>query len=122
MALLTALASLYTQRRVRHTVAMTGEITLRGLVLPVGGIKEKVLAAKRAGIQTVLLPEKNQKDIEEIKPETLAGLDIVYVRRVDEVLARALEAEPMRDPAEVYCVPETERPVPNGTSADVLTG
>jgi ATP-dependent Lon protease len=122
VALLTALASLYTQRRVRHTVAMTGEITLRGLVLPVGGIKEKVLAAKRAGIQTVLLPEKNQKDIEEIKPETLAGLDIVYVRRVDEVLARALEAEPMRDPAEVYCVPETERPVPNGTSADVLTG
>ena len=122
VALLTALASLFTQRRVRHTVAMTGEITLRGLVLPVGGIKEKVLAAKRAGIQTVLLPEKNQKDIEEIKPQSLEGLEIVYVRRVHEVLERALEPEPVRDPNEVYRVPEAERaPVPaNGASSGTV--
>ncbi len=70
----------------------------------------------------MLLPEKNQKDIEEIKPETLAGLDILYVRRVDEVLTQALEPEPMRDPAQVYGIPEAERVPTNGTVADVITG
>src|SRR5690625_5886483 len=82
--MLTSLISIYTQRCVKHTVAMTGEITLRGLVLPVGGIEEKVLAARRAGIKTVLLPEKNEKDVKEIKNEALEGLEIHYVNRSEE--------------------------------------
>src|SRR5690606_17724410 len=70
VAMISALTSIYTQRCVKHTVAMTGEITLRGLVLPVGGIKEKVLAAKRAGLETVVLPQKNEKDVEEDRKST----------------------------------------------------
>lgn len=99
IAMTAALASLYTQRRVRHNVAMTGEITLRGLVLPVGGIKEKVLAARRAGIDTVLLPEKNEKDVKEIKDEAVDGLEVHYVSRIDQALAFILEDEPMDDAA-----------------------
>jgi ATP-dependent Lon protease len=69
---------------------MTGEITLRGKVLPVGGIKEKVLAAKRAGIRRVVLPEKNRKDVDEIEPELLEGLELTYVGMIDEALQQAL--------------------------------
>ncbi|GIV61628.1 MAG: Lon protease [Rhodothermaceae bacterium] len=117
VALLSALVSIYTQRRVRHTVAMTGEITLRGMVLPVGGIKEKVLAAKRAGIETVLLPEKNRKDVAEIKPEALEGLQIVYVNRVEEVLEHVLEPNPVKDPQAFFAVPEdAPRPVEETTN------
>ena len=94
VAMITALTSIYTQRRVRHTVAMTGEITLRGLILPVGGIKEKVLAAKRAGIKTVLLPVRNEKDIEEIESDALDGLTVRYLTRMDEVSSAVLEEEP----------------------------
>ena len=72
-------------------VAMTGEITLRGKVLPVGGIKEKVLAAKRAGIRRVVLPERNRRDIEEISAPLLSGLDLRYVGTIDEALASTLE-------------------------------
>ncbi len=104
VALLAALTSIYTQRRVKHNVAMTGEITLRGLVLPVGGIKEKVLAAKRAGIETVLLPEKNRKDIEEIKDEAIQDLQIVYLRRMEEAIEQVLEAEPVTDPKALFTV------------------
>ena len=89
----TALASAYTRRRVRPRMAMTGEITLRGKVLPVGGIKEKILAAKRAGINTVILCEKNRKDIEEIKESYLKGMQFHYVNTIAEVLNLALTDE-----------------------------
>jgi ATP-dependent Lon protease len=108
-AMVAALASIYTQRCVRHTVAMTGEITLRGLVLPVGGIKEKVLAAKRAGIQTVVLPDKNEKDVREIKDLAVEGLDVRYVQRIDEALELLLEEQPRVDPGAFFAVPEADR-------------
>jgi len=112
-AILAALVSAYTQRRVKHTVAMTGEITLRGLVLPVGGIKEKVLAAKRAGIETVLLPEKNEKDVKDIsEEEALEGLDIVYVERMDAIIDQVLEPAPETDPQEFFTVPDAEKHAP----------
>lgn len=87
----TALASALSNRRVRPDLAMTGEITLRGRVLPVGGIKEKVLAAHRAGIKTILLPRDNKKDLEEIPVNVKRKLQFVLVEHMDEVLARALE-------------------------------
>jgi ATP-dependent Lon protease len=90
ITMLTSMASAFTQRKVRDKIAMTGEITLRGKVLPVGGIKEKILAAKRAGINTILLSKKNQKDIEEIEERYIKGLTIHYVDHVDEVLDIAL--------------------------------
>jgi ATP-dependent Lon protease len=90
-----ALVSLLTARRVRGDVAMTGEITLRGTVLPVGGIKEKVLAAHRAGIKRVVLPERNRKDIVDI-PETIRqDLELVFVKKIDEVLELTLETVPV---------------------------
>jgi len=85
-----SLASLLTGRPVRADVAMTGEITLRGKVLPVGGIKEKVLAARRAGIRLVLLPRRNERDLEDVAPAVLKELEFVFVDTVDEVLAHAL--------------------------------
>jgi ATP-dependent Lon protease len=85
-----SLASLLTGRPVRPDVAMTGEITLRGKVLPVGGIKEKVLAARRAGIHTVILPRRNERDLEDIAPELRQELEFVFVDTVDEVLSAAL--------------------------------
>ncbi len=91
--MVTSLASAFTQRKVRKALAMTGEITLRGKVLPVGGIREKILAAKRAGIKTVILCEQNRKDIEEIKPEYVEGLEFIYVSTIEEVLQNALLEE-----------------------------
>jgi len=91
-AMLTALVSLLSERRVVPEVALTGEITLRGLVLPVGGIKEKVLAAHRAGISTVVLPERNRKDLPDIPDEIKADLDLVFVHRMDEVISAAIDA------------------------------
>ncbi|MCB9667687.1 MAG: endopeptidase La [Myxococcales bacterium] len=91
VTLMTAIVSLLTGIRVRHDVAMTGEITLRGRVLPVGGIKEKVLAAHRAGIKRVIMPERCSADIEEVPQEIRDTLEFVYVTKVDEVLAHALE-------------------------------
>ena len=93
IAMVTALASMLTGRSARPHVAMTGEITLRGKVLPVGGIKEKVLAAKRAGIRRVILPEQNRRDVEEISDELLAGLDLVYVGTILEALEQTLVLE-----------------------------
>jgi ATP-dependent Lon protease len=90
VAIFTALMSLLTDHAVRPTVAMTGEITLRGLVLPVGGIKEKVLAAKRAGINTVILPERNRKDVAEIPKGIVRDMTFHYVRTMEEVLPLAL--------------------------------
>jgi ATP-dependent Lon protease len=77
---------------VAEKIAMTGEVTLRGKVLPVGGIKEKVLAAKRAGIERVILPDKNRRDVEEIADELLTGLELSYVGTIDEVLQHTLSA------------------------------
>ncbi len=86
----TAIASAFTQRKVKKGVAMTGEITLRGKVLPVGGIKEKILAAKRAGIKQIILSEDNKKDISEIKDIYLKGLNFIYVKNVSDVFEAAL--------------------------------
>jgi ATP-dependent Lon protease len=93
----TALASLMTGRHVKVDLAMTGEITLTGRVLPVGGIKEKVLAAHRAGVRTVILPKDNRKDIEENIPgEVREEMTFEFVESVDEVFAYALEPEEAR--------------------------
>ena len=86
----TALLSALTRIPVRADVAMTGEITLRGRVLPIGGLKEKLLAAKTAGIRTVLVPEKNRPDVEEIPDEIKAGMEILFVERMEDVAAHAL--------------------------------
>ncbi len=93
ITMLTALTSAFTKRKVKKNLAMTGEITLRGDVLPVGGIKEKILAAKRAGIKEIILCEKNQKDIDEINPDYLKGLTFHYVKKMNEVLDIALTNE-----------------------------
>jgi ATP-dependent Lon protease len=90
VAMFIALASLLTAKPVRSDVAMTGEISLRGLVLPIGGVKEKVLAALRAGIRTVMLPARNQRDTDEIPADVRSQLTLVWVENVDEALATAL--------------------------------
>ena len=90
ITLLTALTSLLTQKKVAPKLAMTGEITLRGKVLPVGGIKEKILAAKRAKISTIILCEKNRKDIEEIEAHYLKGMTFHYISEMSEVLDLAI--------------------------------
>src|SRR4029079_4757492 len=90
VALVTAIVSLLTARPVRSDLAMTGEITLRGIVLPIGGVKEKVLAAHRAGITQVLLPARNRKDLDEIPQEIRDAIKIDFVSKVDEVLRHAL--------------------------------
>ncbi|MCI3952096.1 MAG: endopeptidase La [Burkholderiales bacterium] len=94
VAMFVALSSLLTSRAVRNDVAMTGEISLRGLVLPIGGVKEKVLAALRAGITTVMLPARNSKELEEIPQEAREKLDLVWIETVDDALATALTATP----------------------------
>jgi ATP-dependent Lon protease len=98
VTMLTSLASVFTQRKVKAKLAMTGEITLRGKVLPVGGIKEKILAARRAGIKEIVLCEKNRKDIEEIDDNYLASLKIHYVNTVDQVIELALLDEKVKNP------------------------
>ena len=86
----TAMLSAVTERKVRADLAMTGEVTLRGRVLPIGGLKEKLLAAKNAGMKTVLVPKENKADVEEISTEITKGLEILYVENMDEVLRQAL--------------------------------
>ncbi len=94
VAIATSLASLLTQRTVRADVAMTGEISLRGVVMPVGGIKEKCVAAARAGIRTVILPARNRRDLEEIPESVRNKLEFVWAEKIDDVLARALDEMP----------------------------
>jgi ATP-dependent Lon protease len=94
VAIATSLASLLSQRTVRAQVAMTGEISLRGVVMPVGGIKEKCVAAARAGIRTVILPARNRRDLEDIPESVRAKLEFVWAERIDDVLARALDDAP----------------------------
>src|SRR5438034_10097671 len=101
--MVTAIASLFSERPVRSDVAMTGEITLRGLVLPIGGLKEKTLAAQRTGVKTVIIPRLNEKDLPDVPPEVKEELEFILVEAVDEVLAAALE-----------------KPVPGDTAAAAL--
>ncbi|MDG1158715.1 MAG: endopeptidase La [Flavobacteriales bacterium] len=101
ITMLSALASAFTQKKVRKYLAMTGEITLRGEVLPVGGIKEKILAAKRAGIKEIVLCEKNRMDIEEINPRYVKGLTFHYVSEMHEVLKIALLEEKVNSPLSI---------------------
>lgn len=98
IAMITSLASIFTQRKVKSKLAMTGEMTLRGKVLPIGGLKEKILAAKRAGIKEVILCERNKKDIEEIDQLYIKGLTIHFVDTVAEVLDIALLKEKIKNP------------------------
>src|SRR5260221_9101463 len=95
VTMFTSLVSMLTGIRVRHDVAMTGEITLRGRVLPIGGLKEKVLAAHRAGIKRVIIPERNKPDLEEVPKEVQDELEFVAVSRMDQVLEAALESMPV---------------------------
>jgi ATP-dependent Lon protease len=97
ITMLTSLVSLFTQRKVKKSIAMTGEITLRGKVLPVGGIKEKILAAKRARIKEILLCEDNKRDVDEINPEYLKGLTFHYVKDMSDVLDLALTKEKVKN-------------------------
>ncbi|MEM6830810.1 MAG: S16 family serine protease, partial [Bacteroidota bacterium] len=105
ITMLTSLASVFTQRKVKKQLAMTGEITLRGKVLPVGGIKEKILAARRAGIKEIILCKRNQKDLEEISEKYLKGLKINFVEYVPEVLDIALTDQPVKHPIK-FILPE----------------
>jgi len=110
VAMVTSIVSVLTGIPVRRDVAMTGEITLRGRVLPIGGLKEKLLAAARGGIKTVLIPEENAKDLVDISDSIKKGLEIIPVSRMDEVLARALVRKP--EPIQWEEKPDTvEKPV-----------
>jgi len=104
IAILTSLASLFTQNKVKSHLAMTGEITLRGKVLPVGGIKEKLLAAKRAGIKEVILCEQNQKDVLDIPAKYLEGLKFSYVTNMLQVLDLALTNKAVTHPIGIHVV------------------
>lgn len=107
ITLLTALASLYTQQKVKDKLAMTGEITLRGKVLPVGGVKEKILAAKRVGIEEIILCTKNKKDIQEIHPRYMKNLSIHYVDHVKEVIEQALHPHKTKNARSWQLIKET---------------
>ncbi len=97
IAMLTSLVSVLTQKKIRKSLAMTGEITLRGKVLPVGGLKEKILAAKRANIKEIILCHENKRDIDEIKPQYIEGLIFHYVKDMSEVLAIAITEEKVKN-------------------------
>ena len=108
ITMLTSLASVFTQRKVKKKVAMTGEITLRGKVLPVGGIKEKILAARRAGIKEIIMCHRNQKDLEDIDKRYLRGLSIHFVEYVPEVLEIALTKQKAENPSQFILPEETK--------------
>ena len=108
ITMVTSLASALTQRKVKPNLAMTGEITLRGKVLPVGGIKEKILAAKRAGIKEIILCEENRKNIEEIQPVYLKGLTFHYVTDIKDVLDLALTDEKVDDAID-FCIEKNKK-------------
>jgi ATP-dependent Lon protease len=108
VTVLTAMASILTGRPARDDIAMTGEITLRGRVLPIGGIKEKVLGAHRAGIRRVLLPTRNEADLDDIPADLRSEMELVLVDSIDQVLREALTA-----------VPAAGRPRSNGAAAPV---
>jgi ATP-dependent Lon protease len=95
VAMFTALVSLLSGKPVRHDAAMTGEISLRGLVLPIGGVKEKTLAALRAGIRMVLLPKRNEKDLEDVPKEAREKLEFVFLEQVEDAVRAALGVDPV---------------------------
>jgi ATP-dependent Lon protease len=107
VAMATTIVSVLTGIPIRHDIAMTGEITLRGRVLPIGGLKEKLLAAARGGIKTVLIPEDNAKDLTEISDAIKGGLEIIPVARMDEVISKAL----VRTPKPIVWEEDTKLPV-----------
>jgi ATP-dependent Lon protease len=117
IAMATALVSTLTKVPVKSDVAMTGEITLRGKVTAIGGLKEKLLAAMRGGIRTVLIPEENRKDLADIPKSVSEQMKIVPVRWIDEVLDLALE-RPLAPKAPVEALPESEAAREPGTPAD----
>jgi ATP-dependent Lon protease len=106
ITMVTSIVSALTRIPVRHDVAMTGEITLRGRVLPIGGLKEKLLAAHRAGLRTMIIPKKNAKDLEEVPRKVLKEMHIVQVEEMDDVLQTAL----VRMPTPVKRAPAVRRP------------
>jgi ATP-dependent Lon protease len=108
----TALVSALTKVPVKRDVAMTGEITLRGKVLPIGGLKEKMLAAIRAGITTILIPKQNEKDLEEIPRHILKKVQVVIVESIDDVLKVALEKYPPAPPSGVKHEPSRSKSTP----------
>ena len=112
ITMLTSLASIYTQRKVKSKLAMTGEITLRGKVLPVGGIKEKILAAKRSGIKEIILSKKNQRDIDEIEQHYVKGLSFYYVENVGDVLKLALLKDRVKNPVQ-FTLSDVKQPLLN---------
>jgi ATP-dependent Lon protease len=118
VAMATAIISVMTGIPVRHDVAMTGEITLRGRVLPIGGLKEKLLAAARGGIKTVLIPEDNAKDLTEISDAIKGGMEIIPVARLDDVVARAL----VRKPVPIVWEEDTKVPVDQDTGDEAAGG
>jgi ATP-dependent Lon protease len=120
ITMLTSVASIFTQRRVKPYVAMTGEITLRGKVLPVGGIKEKILAARRAGVREIILCVKNRKDVEEVPAEYIRDLQFHYVDTVDEVLAVALLPEKVTNPIRFVLPDEKREPEEGLVKVNVL--
>ncbi|WP_292611117.1 S16 family serine protease, partial [Nitrobacter sp. 62-13] len=117
VAMATTIVSVLTGIPIRRDIAMTGEITLRGRVLPIGGLKEKLLAASRGGIKTVLIPDENAKDLTEISDAIKGGLEIIPVARMDEVIAKAL----VRQPKPIVWEEDTKLPV-NPDAADEAAG
>jgi ATP-dependent Lon protease len=115
VTMFTALVSMLTGVRVRHDVAMTGEITLRGRVLPIGGLKEKILAAHRAGIKRVIVPERNKPDLDEVPAEVKSDLEIVFVSKMEQVLEAALEEKLVAKPAD-GSTEKKENPAPAAPS------
>ncbi|MCA9599130.1 MAG: endopeptidase La [Myxococcales bacterium] len=115
ITMFTALVSLLTGIRVRHDVAMTGEISLRGRVLPIGGLKEKTLAAHRAGIKRVIIPDRNKADLEEVPKEVTNELEFVHVSKLDEVLEAALESVPQ--PSQAYLAAQQEAAAAGATTS-----
>jgi ATP-dependent Lon protease len=108
VTMVTSMASIFTQRRIKPYLAMTGEITLRGKVLPVGGVKEKILAARRAGVREIILCVKNRKDVEEVPANYIKDLTFHYVDQIDEVLAIALLPEKVKN-ATQFVFPEEKK-------------
>ena len=119
ITMLTSMASMFTQRKIKPNTAMTGEITLRGKVLPVGGIKEKILAAKRAGIKDIIMCYKNRKDVEEVGEAYTVGLTFHYVDYVEEVLEIALLQEKVANPLN-FILPEEKKETPVIAPVDVV--
>ncbi|HMQ00189.1 MAG TPA: endopeptidase La, partial [Cyclobacteriaceae bacterium] len=108
ITMLTSLASIFTQRKVKSRIAMTGEITLRGKVLPVGGIKEKILAARRSGIKEIILSKRNERDIKEIESRYTREMQFHYVDNAGEVLDLALMKQKVKNPLTFQITPQKD--------------